>query len=70
MQVDKNVDRGVVHVSTNTGNGYLSLNQDVLALADFVSCRSPRPSKGRDWVCKGDGSSNKEMIFEVSVCEG
>jgi len=68
-EVDKNVDRVVVHVSTNMGNGFLSLNQDVLALADFVSCRAPKPSFGRDWVCKGDVISDKEMIFEALPCD-
>ncbi|GMH99688.1 hypothetical protein TrVE_jg344 [Triparma verrucosa] len=62
-EVDKDVDRVVVHIYTDKQNGRFSLNNDVLGLADFVSCNIPKISTGRTWTCKGDGSSDAEMKF-------
>ncbi|GMH62648.1 hypothetical protein TrLO_g6376 [Triparma laevis f. longispina] len=62
-EVDKNTDRVVVHMSTDKQNGRMSLNTEVLGLADFVSCNAPKPSTGRTWRCKGDGTTDEELIF-------
>ena len=62
-EVDRDVDRVRVRISTDKENGRLSLNGDVLPLADFLSCKAPKPSTGRTWTCKGDGNGDTEMIF-------
>ncbi|GMI40172.1 hypothetical protein TeGR_g11212, partial [Tetraparma gracilis] len=58
--VDLGADRVVVEVVTGS-NSMLSLDADVLGLADFSSCRTRK--NGRDWKCDGDGDQDSEMRF-------
>ncbi len=60
----KDPDEGVefVRVDVESKHGFLTLNQDHLLKADFVSC-SQRNVTRLDWFCRGTGIGDREVRF-------
>jgi hypothetical protein len=63
--VDLDLDRVVVEITTTNDNSMVSFNAGVdganLDMADFNSCSTKR--NGRTWRCDGDGNDDSEMRF-------